>query len=71
MTTLKQARKEPGVSMPGGRFPIRDKQDLANAKHDIGRAKGSREAVIRHIDARAKAVGGSPVGGGKKWLSEG
>lgn len=62
---LKAARKNPTDSMKGGRFPIANLKDLSNAKHDIGRAKGSKAAVIRHIDQRAKALGGAPVGGSK------
>ena len=62
---LKAVRKNPTDSMPGGRFPIANLKYLSNAKHDIGRAGGSKAAVIQHIDARAKAIGGAPVGKSK------
>lgn len=49
-----------GKAMPGGRFPIESRADLANAIHAVGRAKGGeagRAAVRRHIISRAKALG--------------
>lgn len=48
--------------MPGGRFPIRNASDLANAKHDFGRAN-DKPAVRRWIDKRAKDLGEPPLGG--------
>lgn len=48
--------------MPGGRFPIRNAHDLANAKRDFGRAN-DKPAVRRWIDKRAKELGESPLGG--------
>lgn len=47
-------------AMPGGRFPIRNANDLANAIHAVGRASGGEEGrkkVRRWIIRRAKAMG--------------
>ena len=52
-------------TMAGGSFPIEDKADLANAKHDIGRAKNPA-AARRWVNKRAKELGAAPVGGEKK-----
>jgi hypothetical protein len=60
----KEAEKK-GDTMPGGGFPIEDKKDLANAKHDVGRAKNPA-AARRWINKRAKALGEPPIGGEKK-----
>lgn len=49
-----------GAAMPGGRFPIENKDDLQNAIRAVGRAKGGeagRAAVRRFIIKRAKALG--------------
>lgn len=49
-----------GNAMPGGRFPIRNKADLANAIQAVGRANpGDRNAVRRFIIKRARALGAS------------
>lgn len=53
-----------GAAMPGGGFPIVNREDLTNAKEAIGRAK-NRTATIRHINERAKALG-APSFGSKK-----
>lgn len=53
-------------SMPGGRFPIRNRSDLMNAKHAIGRAKGDKGAVRAWINKRARDLGAPPLGGSKK-----
>ncbi len=51
-----------GETMKGGSFPIRNAADLANAKHDVGRAKNPSAA--RHwINKRAKELGEPPLGG--------
>jgi hypothetical protein len=50
-----------GAAMPHGGFPIVNKEDLANAKKAIGRAK-NRAATIRHINKRAKALGAPGFG---------
>lgn len=50
-----------GAAMPGGGFPIENREDLSNAKQAIGRAK-NRAATIRHINERAKALGAPGFG---------
>ena len=50
-----------GAAMPGGGFPIVNREDLANAKQAIGRAKNPA-AARRHINDRAKALGAKPIG---------
>lgn len=48
-----------GQAMRGGRFPIRNRADLENAIHAVGRAKGGksgRAAVRRFIIKRARAL---------------
>lgn len=46
-----------GVAMSDGSFPIRNAQDLANARQAIGRAApGKRAAVRAHIAKRAAAL---------------
>ena len=59
--------KSKGETMPGtgGKFPIRNKSDLANAKRDIGRTNEPHSKVVAWIDRRAKELGGKPVGGSK------
>ena len=43
------------VPLPDGSFPIRNAQDLANARQAIGRANPSKRPAVRaHIAARAK-----------------
>lgn len=51
-----------GEAMPGGRFPIRNAQDLANAKRSVGRAK-DKTAARAWINKRARALGKPPIGG--------
>ena len=60
--------KSKGQTMPGtgGKFPIRNLSDLANAKRDIGRTNEPRGKVVSWIDRRAKELGGKPVGGKKQ-----
>lgn len=53
-----------GQAMQGGRFPIRNKNDLSNAIRAVGRAKGGeqgRRSVRRFIIKRAKALGASDM----------
>ena len=50
-----------GETMKGGSFPIRNAADLANAKHDVGRAKNP-EAARRWINQRARELGEPPIG---------
>ena len=60
----KEAKKA-GETMPGtDKFPIRNKSDLAKAKHDIGRTSDPSKAK-RWINKRAKELGAAPVGGEK------
>lgn len=49
-------------TMKGGSFPIRNAADLANAKHDVARAKDP-SAVRKWIDKRARELGEPPLGG--------
>ena len=49
---------EEGAAMPGGRYPIRTRQDLLNAIKAYGRgAPADKPAIMRHIKKRAKALG--------------
>lgn len=44
--------------MKGGRYPIADSQDLANAVRAVGRTKPEKRAAVKsHIKKRAKALG--------------
>lgn len=52
----REALAEEGKAMPDGSYPIASRADLSNALQSIGRAK-NREAVLRHIRRRAKALG--------------
>lgn len=54
-----------GEAMRGGKFPIRNAQDLRNAKHDVGRASNPA-AARRFIDKRARALGQPGLGGKKR-----
>ena len=56
--------KAKGQTMPGtgGKFPIRNLSDLANAKHDIGRTSEPHAKVVGWINKRARDLGGKPVG---------
>jgi hypothetical protein len=54
-----------GDAMPGGRFPIRNKSDLSNAKHAFGRAK-DKPKVRGWINKRARELGEPPMGSEKK-----
>ncbi len=60
--SARRAAEGKGEAMPGGRFPIRNASDLANAKHDFGRAN-DKPAVRRWIDKRARDLGKPPLGG--------
>lgn len=62
----RHAAKAQGHTMPGtgGKFPIRNRSDLANAKHDIGRTSEPHGKVVAWINRRARDLGGKPVGGG-------
>jgi hypothetical protein len=50
-----------GIAMPGGRYPVKDAEDLGNAIQAVGETvnssgEGAAEEVRRHIMARAKAL---------------
>lgn len=61
----RRSAESKGETMPGGGFPIRNRSDLSNAKHDVGRAKNPA-AARAWINKRAKALGAPPLGGGKR-----
>lgn len=63
----RKAEKE-GDTMPGGKFPIRNKSDLSNAKHDVGRASDPA-AARRWINKRAKELGEPALGESKRKKS--
>jgi hypothetical protein len=46
----------------GGKFPIRNRSDLAKAKHDIGRTSEPKAKVEAWINKRARDLGGKSVG---------
>jgi hypothetical protein len=52
----RQAMEAKGQAMPGGRYPIKDREDLKNAIQAFGRAK-DKAAVKAWIKRRAKALG--------------
>src|SRR5215831_4189343 len=58
----REAAEDKGQAMPGGRFPIRNAADLANAKQAVGRAKNPGP-VKAFINRRAKALGEPGIGG--------
>lgn len=52
----REMAEEKGQAMPGGRFPIRNREDLENAIRAVGRASGGEEGrrrVRRFIMIRA------------------
>lgn len=56
----KQGKAMPDSEGSGGRFPIRNRSDLANAIRAVGRAKGGdagRAKVRRYIMRRARELG--------------
>jgi len=55
-TEQREEAEESGAAMKGGGFPIKNKSDLKNAQRALGRAK-NREATIKHIKKRARALG--------------
>ena len=59
-TEVRRKAEAKGQAMTGGRFPIRNREDLAKAIKAVGRAKGGeagRRAVRAFIRKRAKALG--------------
>ena len=62
--SMRRSEAKTGVAMRDGSFPIRNRQDLSNAKRAIGRAKPSKRPAVRaHIAARARALGVSQATG--------
>lgn len=62
-TAKRKELAKQGKAMPdpdgGGRFPIRNRSDLSNAIHAVGRAKGGeagRAKVRRYIMRRAREL---------------
>lgn len=56
----KQGKAMPDPDGGGGRFPIRNREDLLNAIRAVGRAKGGEEGrakVRRYIMRRARELG--------------
>lgn len=60
----RERAEERGQAMTGGRFPIRNRTDLAAAIRAVGRAKGGgagRQSVRRFIIKRARALGATSM----------
>lgn len=56
----REKAEEKGQALPGGRFPIRNREDLENAIRAVGRASGGEEGrrrVRKFIMIRAKVLG--------------
>lgn len=59
----RQRAEEEGDTLPGtDKFPIENKQDLQNAKHDIGRTNEPKDKVRRYINERARELGAPGLG---------
>ena len=60
-TAARKKAAAQGDAMPGGRFPVRSRADLANAIRAVGRVQPpteeARSQVRRFIIKRAKALG--------------
>lgn len=56
-TAQRRKLAEQGKALPGGRFPIRNRSDLAKAIRMVGLAKGSHAAVRAYIRRQAAALG--------------
>lgn len=54
-----------GVAEPDGSYPIRNAQDLANARKDLARSSDPTAADRAHIAKRAKAIEGGGPGSGR------
>jgi hypothetical protein len=55
----RETAEKKGQALPGGRFPIRNREDLENAIRAVGRASGGEEGrrrVRRFIMIRAKVL---------------
>lgn len=57
----RRAWAKQGIAMPNGSYYIRNRSDLDNAIHAIGRGKGSHAAIRAHITARARALGATSM----------
>jgi len=57
----RKAMASNGQAMPGGRYPIPDRDALSDAIHAVGRGKGSHAAIKAHIMSRAKALGATSM----------
>jgi hypothetical protein len=56
-----------GDTLPGtDKFPITNKTDLENAKHDIGRTTEPHDKVVNYINRKADELGAPGVGEEKK-----
>ena len=60
----RERAEKKGETMPGGKFPIRNKKDLANAKHDVGRASNPA-AARRWINKQARELDAPELGEAK------
>ncbi|MFC4006632.1 hypothetical protein ACFOY2_05330 [Nonomuraea purpurea] len=64
-TADREKAAKQGQAMSGGRFPIRNRQDLQNAIRAVGRVRPNtdeaRALVRRHIIKRAKALDLAPL----------
>jgi hypothetical protein len=64
---ITEEQREKAPTLPGtDKFPIRNRTDLNNAKHDIGRTNEPKQKVIDWIDERAKELGAPGVGQSKE-----
>jgi hypothetical protein len=59
-----------GKAMPDGSYPIRNRDDLENAIHAVGRGNADHDAIRRHIIKRAVALGATNMIP-KNWNSDG
>lgn len=72
-TAQRKADAAKGQAMPGGRYPIENREQLGKAIHAVGRAKGGsagRAAVRRFIMKRAKELNATDMIPGS-WRSDG
>ena len=59
-----------GEALPDGSYPIKDKADLDNAIHAVGRGGSDHDAIRKHIIARAHALG-APDAIPSNWSADG
>jgi hypothetical protein len=48
-------------AMDDGSYPIADREDLENAIHAVGRGGANHDAIRRHIETRARALGATSM----------